>query len=226
MRKAAAVSGVVLGHLVLLALLGRSQAPPSEPSLPPIEVVLIDPPAPAPDPPAPDPSPRAGGGAPAAPSRVHVPPDPPPDPPEIIAPVQQAPEPALNVGIAPIETAAPGMGQGGQGTGTGTGIGSGDGPGSGSGPPRIVRGPTLGQIQAAHPPGARSVYGRVRLSCVIRLDERLDPCRVISEEPQGRGFGDAGLVVSRHFRFRPPTQDGRPVSGRSVEVGVEFGRPR
>lgn len=218
--------GVSLVHLALLAVLTRSQTLPPDPPLPPIEVFLVDPPAPPPASPPPDPSPRAGGGAPAAPSRVHVPPDPPPDPPEIVAPVEQAPEPALNVGVAPIQTPDPGMGQGGQGTGTGTGIGSGDGPGSGGGPAQIIRGPTLGQIQAAHPPDARSVYGQVRLSCVIRLDERLDPCEVIGEEPPGRGFGEAGLVVSRHFRFHPPTRNGRPIPGRRVVVGVDFGRPR
>lgn len=225
-RKLAAALGVSVAHLALLAVLTRSQPLPPDSPLPPIEVILIDPPAPEPEPPPPDPSPEAGGGAPAAPSVVHVPPDPPPEPPEIIAPVEQAPEPAPLVGVAPTETPEPGMGQGGQGTGTGTGTGAGDGPGSGSGPARIIRGPTLGQIQGAHPPGARSVYGRVRLSCVIRLDELLDDCRVVDEQPPGRGFGEAGLVVSRHFRFRPPMQGGRPIPGQRVVVGVDFGRPR
>ncbi|MBG7615198.1 energy transducer TonB [Brevundimonas sp. BAL450] len=225
-RKLGAVLGVGLAHVALLAVLTRSQPLPPDPPLPPIEVFLVPPPEPEPEPPPPDPSPEAGGGAPAAPSVVHTPPNPPPEPPEIIAPIEQAPEPALNVGAAPTESPEPGMGQGGQGTGTGTGTGAGDGPGSGSGPAQIVRGPTLGQIQAAHPPGARSVYGRVSLSCVIRLDQYLDQCRVVSESPPGRGFGEAGLVVSRYFRFRPPTQGGRPVEGRRVVVGVDFGRPR
>lgn len=225
-RKLGAGAGVVLAHLALLVALGRSQPLPPDPPPPPVEVILIPPPEPEPDPPPPDPSPEAGGGAPAAPSVVHRPPDPPAAPPEIIAPPEPAPEPAPVVGVAPNETPDPGTGQGGQGTGSGTGTGAGDGPGSGSGPARIIRGPTLGQIQAAHPPGARSVYGRVRLSCVIRLDEYLDQCRVVSEDPPGRGFGRAGLVVSRHFRFRPPTQGGRPIEGQRVVVGVDFGRPR
>lgn len=225
-RKLGAGLGVALAHVALLAVLSRSQTQPPDPPPPPIEVILIPPPGPPPDPPPFEPSSQAGGGAPAAPSVVHAPPDPPPTPPEIIAPVEQAPDPALTVGAAPIESPAPGLGQGGQGTGTGTGIGAGDGPGSGSGPARIIRGPTLGQIQAAHPPGARSVYGRVSLSCVIRLDQHLDQCRVVSETPPGRGFGEAGLVTARHFRFHPPTQAGQAVPGQRVVVGVDFGRPR
>lgn len=225
-RKLGAGLGVLLAHVGLLAVLSRSQPAPLDPPPPPIEVFLIPPPEPEPDPPPPDPSPEAGGGAPAAPSVVHSPPDPPPDPPEVAAPVEQAPEPAPVVGIAPTESPEPGMGQGGQGTGRGAGTGAGDGPGSGSGPAQIVRGPTLGQIQAIHPPGARSVYGRVSLSCVIRLDQYLDQCRVVSETPPGRGFGEAGLVATRYFRFRPPTQGGRPIEGQRVVVGVDFGRPR
>jgi len=118
-RKLGAVLGVGLAHVALLAVLSRSQPPSHDPPLPPIEVFLVPPPEPEPDPPPLDPSPEAGGGAPAAPSVVHSPPDPPPDPPEIAAPVEQAPEPALNVGVAPTESPDPGMGQGGQGTGRG-----------------------------------------------------------------------------------------------------------
>lgn len=226
-RRRARTLGIILGvsvaHVALLAVLARSTGEPSPDPAPPIEVILYDPPVP--EPPPPDPSPEAGGGAPAAPSVVHVPPDPPRVPPEVIAPREPAPEQPLVVGVSPTETPEPGMGQGGQGTGTGTGVGSGDGPGSGSGPPRLVVGPTMAQIRANHPPNARMTYGRVELSCVIRVDQLLDECRVVRESPPGMGFGQAGLVVSRYFRFRPPTQGGRPVAGQRVVVGIDFGRP-
>ena len=73
--------------------------------------------------------------------------------------------------------------------------------------------------------GARSRYGRVELSCRIRLDTRLDGCRVVRETPPGLGFGQAGLAVSGLFRFQPPIENGRPVEGQQVTVGVDFGRP-
>lgn len=219
-----AVAGAELGLLLALGRVsGRTPTPPAAAEPQPFEVVLYDPPPPMSEQP---PAPQTGGGAPAAPSRIHTPPPPKqPPPPELPAPTKQAPAPAPVVGIAPAPSPQPGFGQGGQGTGSGAGIGSGSGPGSGSTGPRLVTGPTLGQIRAYHPPNARSRYGRAELSCVIRLDSRLDDCRIVDETPPGLGFGAAGLQVSGIFRFQPPTENGRPVEGQRVTVGVDFGRP-
>lgn len=227
-RAFAVFCAVALLEIGLLFLLGRVKGREPEASVdvrPPFEVVLYDPPPPVSDQPQ---APETGGGAPAAPSRIHTPPPPPPDQPrELPAPPVQAPEPAPVVGIAPTPSPQPGFGQGGQGTGSGSGAGSGSGPGSGSTGPRLVIGPTIGQIRANHPPGARTRYGRVELSCLIRLDDRLEGCRVVDESPPGLGFGEAGLRVAGYFRFEAPTEDGRPVSGQRVTVGVDFGnRPR
>lgn len=218
---------LALHGLILLAL---SRSTPAPPDVPPrtIDVFLYSPAPPPPPPPPPaEPAVEAGGGAPATPSVIHRPPEPPPEVErEVIAPSEPAPEPVPEIGIAPLPTPTPGQGLGGQGTGTGTGTGEGSGPGSGSTPARLVTGPTLDQIRTNHPPNARSRYGRVELSCIIRLDERLEACRVVSESPQGLGFGQAGLVVSQYFRFRPPYEGGRPQSGRRIVVGIDFGRPR
>jgi protein TonB len=214
--------------LVLLAVSRSTPAPPDAP-LRTFDVFLYAPePTPPPPPPPPaEPAIEAGGGAPASPSVVHQPPEPPPEVErEIVAPPEPAPEPAPDVGIAPLPTPTPGQGLGGQGSGTGTGSGEGTGPGSGSTPARLIAGPSLNQIRSHHPPNARSRYGRVELSCVIRLDERLEACRVVSESPGGLGFGQAGLVVAQYFRFRPPSEGGRPQPGRRIVVGIDFGRPR
>jgi protein TonB len=64
--------------------------------------------------------------------------------------------------------------------------------------------------------------GRAVLTCRIGLDTRLEGCRVVQETPPGRGFGQAALASSVHFRFRPPTENGQPVPGREVTVGVDF----
>lgn len=50
---------------------------------------------------------------------------------------------------------------------------------------------------------------------------RLPRC---SRDAPGLGFGAAGLQVSGYFRFQPPTEDGRPVDGQRVTVGIDFGR--
>ena len=128
------------------------------------------------------------------------------------------------IGIAPEPGPTHGQGQGGQGTGSGGGSGSGVGPGVGDGPPRIIRGPTVGELRTLHPREAfrQRLNGSARITCRIRLDARLEDCRVVDETPPGRGFGEAALAASGYFRFRPPTRDGRPVEGREVTVGVEF----
>lgn len=223
---AAVFAGVAVAEMSLFLLLGqiRPRAPAGvEDPARPIDVSLYDP-LPAPPPPARQPSPDSGGGAPAAPSRVRPQPTP-PRPPEIAAPPRPAPTPALVVGQAPTASPEPGRGLGGEGDGAGEGAGPGSGAGGGSSGPRLVTGPTLAQLRANHPRNARSRYGRVELSCRIRLDRRLEGCRVVNESPVGLGFGAAGLAVADVFRFAPPIENGRPVEGRSVTVGIDFGLP-
>ena len=223
---AAVFVGVAAAEIGLFLLLGqvRGRVPETSGVEPrPFEIVLYAPPPPRSGQP---PAPETGGGAPAAPSRIHTPPPPKQEQPrELPAPPRPAPEPALVVGVAPAPSPEPGFGQGGEGSGSGSGVGSGAGPGGGSSRPRLITGPTMAQVRASHPRNARSRYGRVELSCRIRLDTRLEACRVVSEAPPGLGFGAAGLTVSNLFRFQPPTENGRPVEGQQVTVGVDFGRP-
>jgi periplasmic protein TonB len=228
--RAAVMAVVVAAHVGVFAVAGRP-GPPGDnlPPAPPILLELVRPPVPPPPPPPPvEPSARPGGGAPAAPSRVHIPPPPKvpvPDPPP--APVVQAPEPAIVVGVAPTASDQPGMGLGGQGTGTGTGVGSGDGPGSGS-RPMIIRGASQREIFAATPPEIRrrGIPAEARVNCEIRGDSRLVDCRVVEETPAGLGFGPAAIrIAEESFRFRPPRNaSGDAVAGVRVTVVVSVGR--
>ena len=214
-------------HLGLFALLGRVQVPTQfTPLSRPVEVVLVRP-SPIPPPPAPPPprvpTPIAGGGAPSAPSIVRpARPRPDPSPPEIKAPPRPAAEQPLVIGVGALPSPAPGPGQGGQGAGEGGGTGAGVGRGAGDGRFRLLRGPTMGELRRLHPPTAfrQRIGGQATLSCRIRLDTRLEGCRVIEETPAGMGFGQAALAASIHFRFQPPTRDGAPVDGQEVPVVV------
>ncbi|HUH10399.1 MAG TPA: energy transducer TonB, partial [Brevundimonas sp.] len=183
-----AMAGVAIGalHLALFGLLGRLQpdiAP--TPLSRPVEVELVRPSPipPPPVPPPPRPAPSEGGGAPAAPSRVHLPPRKVERPPEVTAPPKPAPEPPLVVGVAPDAGPTPGQGLGGEGTGSGSGLGSGAGSGAGDGPPRLIQGPTKDQIRRLHPREAfrQRLNGRASIACRIRLDTRLEDCRVVDE---------------------------------------------
>lgn len=231
-RNAGIVAVVTAAHLAVFAVMARTEPTPPLPlPWPAIQVELVrpDPPPPPPPPPEP-PSDDPGGGAPAAPSRVHVPPPPKrPVPPELPAPRALAPESTPVLGVAPTASPTSGMGQGGQGTGTGSGIGAGDGPGRGGvrTPPQNLRRPGAREILPYVPAAARSqrVSGVANVRCRIREDQRLDRCFVVSEDPSGYGFGEAAIRVAEgEYRFRPPTLDGRYQDDITVTITVEFGR--
>ena len=67
--------------------------------------------------------------------------------------------------------------------------------------------------------------GGADIHCIIRLDTRLEACRVVSETPRGQGFGQAALSVADTYRFRPPTEGGVPQAGQGVTVTIQFGPP-
>nr|WP_313391356.1 TonB family protein [Brevundimonas diminuta] len=202
---------VALLHLGAFVLLGVGR--PEAPFVPPQPLIIVDlvrPEPVAPPPPPPEPAASQGGGVPAAPS--------------VVRPPRPAPEQPLVIGVAPEPGPTPGQGQGGQGTGSGGGSGSGVGPGVGDGPPRIIRGPTVGELRTLHPREAfrQRRGGQATLACRVRLDTTLSDCRLVDESPPGMGFGQAALAASRYFRFRPATQNGAPIDGREVRVGVEW----
>lgn len=214
------VAVVAVAHLGVFALIARTRPSPPVVLPPPFDVFLVRPPVPRPDPPPEEPAETLGGGAPAAPSRNHAPPDPPPTPPEVAAPPEPAPEqPPLVVGASPNTGPTPGQGQGGEGTGSGGGSGSGTGPGSGTVRFRMISAPTGAQIARLHPTrSGRRDRGEARVACRIRLDTRLDQCRIVSETPPGRGFGPAAISAAALYRFQPPSRDGRPYEGETILV--------
>ena len=225
LRKLGVALGVTLAHLGVFALMGRADTPVPLPGpAPAVSVFLYRPPLP----PVPSPVEAArerGGGAPAAPSRLQVPLKPAARPPEVSPPPVPAPEPALVVGAASAAGPAPGMGMDGEGTGSGTGRGSGSGPGNGGTRWRLVAGASSADIQRVYPLTARRarISGNVLLSCRIRLDGRLETCRVARESPEGQGLGEAALATVVHFRAVPPTEGGRPVENAEATFGVLFG---
>ncbi|MBI3439995.1 MAG: energy transducer TonB [Proteobacteria bacterium] len=67
----------------------------------------------------------------------------------------------------------------------------------------------------------RDQEGRVSLDCLVSADGRIS-CSVISEDPQGWGFGEAALRISQSFRMAAQTSDGRPTSGGRIRVPIAF----
>lgn len=223
--RAAAVVGVTILHAGMLALLAINTPAFERPvPAPPIEVELVRPQSPL-EPPPPAIDLTTGGGAPATPSRVHVPPDPPPDAPEspMPAPPEPAPAPTPQIGAAPIQTDE-GRGQGGRGEGIGSGVGPGQGNGAGASPPRLIRTPERVELRALHPPQALRARqgGAASIRCRIRADGALEACVAERESPPGQGFGAAAVRAAPYFRFEPPRINGRQVGGQEVTLRVEF----
>lgn len=216
---------VLAAHLAVFALIYKGTPAPEYAPAPLILLELTRPVMPAVETPDPLPKPaiRTGGGAPAAPSRVHLSASPPAVPPEVTAPATPAPEPAPVVGASASPGIVAGQGQGGQGTGTGGGSGAGVGPGSGVIRARLTTAPTPRDLSRLHPAGEGSrTPGRATVSCRIRLDSRLDGCRIVSEAPSAQGYGQAALRAADLYRFQPPSREGRAEAG-DITLMIEFG---
>lgn len=236
-RRIAAIAIVGLAHVAVLwwLTLGRVSTAPDIQAL--VDLTL-EPPLFAPRlPPLPPPAQPAeaegGGGAQPSPSVVHRPAE---IRPEVetaaIAPVEPAPQQPLVVGAAAAIGTGRGEGVGVSGPGSGSGAGAGTGAGSGNGSgvglgrveAQLIQRPSADHVRAGYPSHARRMQmsGHAVISCVVRLDTRLERCRVIQETPANVGFGQAGLELARNYRFRPPTEDGRPLAGQSVTFAVDY----
>lgn len=83
--------------------------------------------------------------------------------------------------------------------------------------------PTAAHYRDVYPPLALSEgrEGEVRLICTI-TDERKLACDVRSETPEGYGFGEAALALSRRYVVRGENEDARLVAGARVVVPISF----
>lgn len=223
-RRLAIGAAVTALHVGLLIWLGISVVPVlPEVTTRAFDVVLMRPPA-RPNPDAD--SPISGGGAASAPSTVHLAPEPRLEAVELTAPVEPAPLQPLVLGVAPIVSPSASSGAG---TGVGDGIGAGEGPGAGGGSAAVlIAGPAGAVITREVEPASlvRADRSHVVLRCRIRLNQRLEGCRIIGEHPRPSGHRQAALRRAREFRFRPEMRSGRPVDGRPIVVAIAFPPPQ
>jgi protein TonB len=67
----------------------------------------------------------------------------------------------------------------------------------------------------------RGQEGRVVLDCIVNADGRVS-CNVSNESPEGWGFGEAAMRISRHFRMSPRLENGQPSEGGRVRITLPF----
>jgi TonB family protein len=83
--------------------------------------------------------------------------------------------------------------------------------------------PSAEDILGVWPVGAlrKGLGGRAAISCTVTLQGALRDCRVVSEIPQGAGFGEAAMSLTPQLLLKPALANGAPVESR-VELPVRF----
>ncbi|KAF0171971.1 MAG: energy transducer TonB [Hyphomonadaceae bacterium] len=89
--------------------------------------------------------------------------------------------------------------------------------------PRWLSRPGAREFDRFYPPRARErgKEGRVTLDCLVGATGSI-ACGVVSESPEGWGFGDAALKIAPSFRLAPRLEDGRATEGGAVRVDIAF----
>lgn len=93
--------------------------------------------------------------------------------------------------------------------------------------PGWTRRPTINDLLRHYPQAARreNLAGRASIRCQVLATGTLSGCELVSEEPQGAGFGQGALNMSTLFKMRPQTRDGKPVDGGTVRIPIRFAGP-
>jgi TonB family protein len=84
--------------------------------------------------------------------------------------------------------------------------------------------PTGLDMARFYPPEAARLKqgGRVVTECQVEAAGSLTACKIVSEAPEGAGFGAATLQLTPLFRMKPMSRDGKPLAGGMVRIPVMF----
>lgn len=88
--------------------------------------------------------------------------------------------------------------------------------------PDWIRKPDFNSLMAVWPREGVGMDGFARIKCQVGQGGVMQDCRVRSENPPGKGFGAAALLLAPTFLMKPGTRDGVPVYGLSVTIPVSF----
>jgi len=96
------------------------------------------------------------------------------------------------------------------------------------GKPQWTALPTGQAMIGAYPAAARAAKAgtaRVQMRCMIAGDGGATACALVSETPEGLGFGDAALSLAPHFRLSVWSDEGLPIVGGQVIIPLRYEPP-
>lgn len=85
--------------------------------------------------------------------------------------------------------------------------------------------PTQLEMVAAYPAKAHAAHilGVTSIQCLVTPANGLGSCDVMSEEPNGHGFGRAGMTLARQFHNPTNVPAGTKIAGSAVRLTFTFG---
>lgn len=94
-------------------------------------------------------------------------------------------------------------------------------------PPDWLKKPNAADLMMVWPTEAwkRGLGGKAVIGCRVSAQGSLFDCVVVSESPEGVGFGNAALALSSQFLMKPAIRAGKPVAGSVVRIPISFVAP-
>jgi TonB family protein len=104
------------------------------------------------------------------------------------------------------------------------GSASGKSPPAGGTGPYWVRRPTADDMMTVWPSKSTFTSGKATVECKVNTRGVLFDCKVLTEEPEGAGFGSAAIALTPQFLMKPPMVNGALVEAR-VRIPMTFRAP-
>lgn len=84
--------------------------------------------------------------------------------------------------------------------------------------------PTAEDVGRAFPASALKdgLSGLATITCIVTAEGALTGCEASVQQPEGQGFGEAAIKLSRRFRLRALDADGRPTVGRPIRIPIRW----
>ena len=90
--------------------------------------------------------------------------------------------------------------------------------------PDWIKIPSAADFRKVYPRRAyeNDLEGYGTIQCVFNGQGKLDACHLLSEDPQGDGFGRAALALASYYQAKPVQIDGKPIEGAPFTTRIEF----